>query len=325
MKHAIKTYYCVILSVMFSEVACAETWHPAPFDLGMVLYVHQSPEFDRDGDGLRDSLEWKLAEAFKPKLLFDSSEHHRLPHEPVTLFQVRPSGCIGKGCPKQPSTIWLKYAFLYQKDGGYGPSSDCKDAHNGDNQAIDFKLQSDDGQIWKLVHINISHFKYSQGFSAVANDDRHVRLFLSAHKHHHYFDTSNDHKDSPYSSFGCNDDVNGKGAQVSPKLFGEVCRKLGITGGVQTVGCKEMPHNVGEPEAHDTSFFIGPLDSFGYKGEDAWSNKHFKGGLGPDGGETSSLKSMWIKDKFSFGSEFKNYVPAEKLLGLLYLPILSLP
>ena len=266
---------------MLSGVGYAQTWHPAPFDLGTVLFVYQSPEFDRDRDGLRDALEWKLAEAFKPTLRFDSSEHHRLPHEPVTLFQVRPTGCIGEDCRKQPSTVWLKYALLYQKDGGYGPSSDCKDAHNGDNQSVDFKLQSNDGRIWKLVHINISGFQYSQPFSGQANDGRHVHLFLSAHKHHHYFGTGNDHKDSPYSDWGCNDDVNGQGAQVSPKLFGEVCRKLGISGGVQTVGCREMPHNVGEREAHDATFFVGPLDSFSYEGEDAWSDKDFKGGLGP--------------------------------------------
>jgi hypothetical protein len=322
MKFPIAILYAAILMVMLPDLIYAQDWRPAPVDLGTVLFVHQSPVFDRDNDGLRDSLELKLAEAFKPAFIFDSSEHHRRNGEPVTLFQVRPTGCIGSTCSQKPNSIALKFALLYAKDGGYGPSSDCTDAHNGDNQSVDFKLQSDDGRVWKLVEIDLGPFKYKQLFSGQSNHKRHVSLFLSAHKHHHYFDTSNDHKDSAYSDFGCNDDVNGNGARISPKLFGEVCRKLGISGGVQTVGCTEMVHNVGEPEAHDSAFFVGPLDSFGFHGEDAWSNRHFKGGLGPDGGDTSSLRSMWFKGAYTFGPNFSQFVPAEKLLGTLQLPIL---
>lgn len=304
--------------------AGAQQWRPRALDLGEPLFVYNHVERDRDGDGLKDDLERVLAEEFKPKLIFDSSEHHRLPHEPVTLFQVRPSGCIGLGCPgPRVNTVVLKYAFLFQEDGGYGPSSDCRDAHNGDNQSADFTLQSRDDRVWKLVHINNGgKFEWSQPLGGEANDGRHVNIYMSAHKHHQYFGTGYDHKDSPYSSWGCNDDVNGRGVQILPELYGEVCHNVGISGGVRRVACQNMPHNVGEPEAHSPAFFVSELDSFGYKGENAWSGKAFKGGLGDDGGTTSSLLSMWLTHSFRFGSEFAVYLAVEKQLTPLQLPLL---
>lgn len=292
-------------------------------DLGEVIFVYGAPELDRDGDGLKDELEYKLADAFKPKLVFDSAEANRQSFEPVTLFQVRPSGCIGQGCPlrngAESSTIKIVYALLFQRDGGYGPSSSCGNAHNGDNQGVTVVLETFDGRyIWDVKVLN-GHWEDPPSHIVLGDptsgawaqfEGTHPIVFLSAHKHHQYFNTSLDEEDSVYSDWGCNDDVNGQGAQILPSLRGEVCRDMGISGGVHKVGCQVMPYNVGEPENHNVDFFVNDLSGLGYNWENAWSSKPFKGGLGDDGGDTSSILSMWSNDGFQFGSSFPGYLPS---------------
>ncbi len=56
--------------------------------------------------------------------------------------------------------------------------------------------------------------------------------------------------------------------------------------------------NVGEPEAHDARWFIGPLDAYGYPREHAWGSADFTGGL-PGEGETSPNASKWSKVPFT--------------------------
>ncbi len=246
-------------------------------DLPVSIY-----EEDYDHDGLTDLKEYYLAEQFKPAFVFDSDEGNRRPNEPVVLFQVRPEGCMGSQCPK-PLRAWIKYVLLFAEDGGYGPSSDCFDEHNGDNQAVDIKIESADGQTWSLVQIFNSHEDFVwPGYSVEFWYDQlgrqdHPVIYLSAHKHHQYFDTSNDEKDSVYSDWGCNDDVNGKGIRMFANILSPGNR----------------PNNVGEPEAHDPARFVSELTAYGYPGENAWSDKPFKGGLGDDGGETTPMACMW--------------------------------
>jgi hypothetical protein len=163
---------------------------------------------------------------------------------------------------------------------------------------------------------------------------------MAAHKHHQYFSTSNDEKDSPYSDYGCNDDVNGKGARILPSLVSPFPDK--------------RPNNVGEPELHgykweevkhtgytmgpgrppepytytygrlvedpsqedpNAKYFINALDAYGYPGERAWSTKAFKGGLGSDGGETSGNHRIWKKHAFDFVPGFSKFRPLGRLTG----------
>ena len=279
-----------------------QAWNAKTLDLGESLFAPINNKDDNDNDYLADSLEHKLAEEFKPLLIFDSDENARLPNEPVTLFQIRPRGCIGGGC-NNIYTIDIKYLFLWQWDGGYGPDSSCGNSHEGDNQAIDLVLQSKDGHRWKLTYLNIwtggYGFQKEWSLDSNGNDNRHFHLYLSAGKHHHFFDTTYDHEDTPFgvpSPFSpCNEDVNGGGARIQPKLSDTYCFPSGI--------CKEVPLNVGESNAHSTEYFINDLSSLGYQGENAWGQQPFRGGLGGDSDDTAANSTIWIK------AEELKYVP----------------
>jgi hypothetical protein len=356
---------------------------PPSFYLGEILFVDDA-KFDHDGDGLRDDLEYKLAEAFKPLLVFDSHEKNRRTDEPRTLFQVRPGGlkadegcvgfleagisldkrcisivaglstqvygsgfkdddgCIGKGC-EAPWSVRIRYLFLFQRDGGYGPASDCVNAHNGDNEQADVQLESDDGQNWRPISAHI--LDWESPASAVQwvkqkerERENHPVIYMSAHKHHTYLDTSYDGEDSLYSEWGCNENVNGAGARIWPDLISPLTDK--------------RPNNAGEPELHsykwvrllpgekpesgyftditfpdlfstihilrrdapEAKYFIDALDAYGYPGEKAWSNKKFAGGLKYEG-VTDSNVVKWLKLPFKFGSEFFVYRPLALLKG----------
>ena len=285
-----------------------QAWNAKTLDLGESLFAPVNNRDDNDNDYLADSLEHKLAEEFKPLLIFDSDENARLPNEPVTLFQVRPRGCIGEGC-NNIYTVDLKYLFLWQWDGGYGPDSSCGNEHEGDNQAIDLVLQSKDGHRWKLTYLNIwtggYGFQKEWSLDSNGNDSRHFHFYLSAGKHHHFFDTTYDHEDTPFgvpSPFSpCNEDVNGRGARIQPKLSDTYCFPSGT--------CKEVPLNVGESNAHSTEHFINDLTSLGYQGENAWGQQPFRGGLGGDSDDTAANSTIWIKT-----GELK-YLPTTKDLG----------
>jgi hypothetical protein len=244
-------------------------------------------EVDHDLDGIPDMAEYDIAWKFKPYFVFDSDEGNRRPDEPVVLFQVRPTGCSGRGCPG-PISAHIRYFMLWAEDGGYGPSSDCTDSHHGDNQSVDILVESTDSNpystAWKAKVVQMNHLTWplmSARFGAdVLRRETHVTIYMSAHKHHQYFDTANDEQDSEYSDFGCNDDVNGEGAVVFANLLSP----------------HDRPNNVGEVESHPAGHFVDMLDDHGYPGECAWCGKDFKGGLGDDGGDTSPLG--WRDDPF---------------------------
>ncbi len=310
--------------------------------LGETLFVSEKKDLGRDHDldGLKDDLEFALADHFKPQIIFDSDEANRLSGEPVTLFQVRPLGCTGVGCSGNYRLL-VKYGFLFRRDGGYGESSDCWDDHNGDNQPATFQFDSGDGKDWILNQINNGSFVWP---ASKASGDKigmnniqwyqssHPVIYMSAHKHHQYFNTSRDEDDSIYSDFGCNDDINGKGAKVLPSLISPYS--------------DHRSNNVGEPELkvpskclqweeetnqkgieikhcvkwgarpdNDIKYFITGLGAFGYPGEDAWGASPFCGGLGCDSDETSPMSYMWEKAEFHFTGEF-NWDLYETLGGL---------
>ena len=286
-------YLLVLIGILTGSntIVLSQAVPPAVY-LDEIIFTNDQAALDRDKDGLKDNLEYQLAEHIKPLLVFDSSEQHRLPHEPVVLFQVRPLGCIGSGCAT-PWKVGISFVFLFKTDGGYGPSSWCKDAHNGDAQSASFELESNNGQSWKLTKINNGVFTWPQT-PVQWYQGTHATIYMSGHKHHQFFSTAYDEKNSPYSKWGCNDDVNGRGARIFPNLISSYPDR--------------RYNNVGEPAAHSADYFINSLDAFGYPRENAWSTKPFTGGL-PDQGGTSSVESTWMKNPFQFGNGFSTYVP----------------
>lgn len=100
---------------------------------------------DDDGDGLDDEMENKLAEAFRPIVVNDSSENatrHAVYTdvtgasviEPVVAFQVRQSAI-------HSNAITLMYMKLWMNDKGSG----C-DEHKGDTQSTPIHLMTPSGQ-----------------------------------------------------------------------------------------------------------------------------------------------------------------------------------
>ena len=306
------------------------------------LFVSEKKDVGRDHDidALKDDLEAVLANHFRPQLIFDSDEGNRLPNEPVTLFQVRPIGCTGVGCPGQ-YRILIKYGFLFRRDGGYGESSICFDRHNGDNQPATLELHSTDGKEWTLDKVTNGSFVWPPnkagdkvGVALIQwHQGSHPAIYMSAHKHHQYFNTDYDEDDSIYTGiWGCNDDVNGKGAKVLPSLIspypdhrpnnvGELelkiprkCLKYEVDFNQKGMAVKRCVQWGPRPD-NDVKYFITNLAPFGYPNEDAWGTSPFCGGLDCDSDTTSPMGSMWEHTEFSFTDQY-NWDFYETLGGL---------
>ena len=219
-------------------------------------------ERDLDGDGLKDDLESKLADYFRPYYKFDKDEGARRESEPITLFQVSPINKYYSGLtpPKEvPKQIWIRWVFLFKKDGGYGPDSWCRDAHNGDNDSATYRLIStDDGITWELEHVILGAYTRPRSgmylslpnckLEEAPGYPHHPVIFMSAHKHHMYFDNSYNHKDSFYSKHGCNDDVAGDG----DGFLSDLSSISKITG-------SPLLNNVGEPTRLLEKLYANPL------------------------------------------------------------------
>lgn len=221
---------------------------------------------DQDDDGLLDSVENELAEILRPFFKFDSAEAARQPFEPVTLFQVRPYDFCAGG----PLKLTVRWVFLFEEDGGYGPDSWCDDSHGGDNDIATYFLQSTNGGLtWTVTAINLGggsmQWTPTNGKSLSLESNTHPVIFMSGHKHHEYFDTSNDHQNSPYSEWGCNDDVNGQGAAFLSDV-------QSIHGEDPKAGTY---NNVGEPGSnHPAPPFVNSVSVF-FSGHSAWGTQDF--------------------------------------------------
>ena len=231
-----------------------------------------APEQDKDRDGLIDTLEGALAYAFRPYVIFDSAENARQPHEPVPLFQVRK---LNSGT--RIIRIGIKWVFLFRRDGGYGPdaSSVCGDAHDGDNDDALYELESrDSGVTWTLVRISLSFkgLEWPKNARLEAYDFTHPIIYMSASKHHEYLTKDYDHKSSLYSSVGCNDDVNGRGARFLVDI-----RSLEKNHGYY--------NNVGELNNRPSPPFVNNLEPF-FPSHSAWGEENFF--------EVGSIKDKWL-------------------------------
>lgn len=216
---------------------------------------------DLDQDGLSDAAEGELAESFRPKLVFDSTENALRSGEPVTLYQVRP-------VKTAPLTIRLTYLNLWAWDGGYGRRSWCKDSHVGDSQDVGVTVVSDDGgKSFRPVEVRNGAFTWPAKSGKMEWEGSHPVIYFSHGKHHQFFDTSYDGRPAPYTQWGCRETIDGKGP-----AFLSVLRA-----------------NAGEPESHPSPPFAGDLAAFGFPGSHAWSTQPF---LGP---AASPPASFWKK------------------------------
>ena len=229
---------------------------------------------DRDGDCLDDVSEHAVARWYAPMFVFDSREQARRPAEPVILYQVtHPDGC-------DDDRIELTYGYLFRDDGGYVESDLCGDSHPGDNQYLRLSLRYDavDGSV-SLDSLWAWGFAWPRNVLRFA-DGHHPAIFLSAGKHHPYFDTRADGHGSPYSSWGCVEAVDGRGQMI-----------------VTTVEAPAAPGwaNVGERSMHPLDAFVNDMGVFGYPGEDAWGTTPFCGGRPREGcsSDVNSMQALW--------------------------------
>jgi len=213
---------------------------------------------DRDRDGLIDEREGALADACRPYVRFDSDESARMDFEPVTLFQVRPVDLRSPDNLK----VEITWVLLYRQDLGYGEGSWCGGAHAGDIAALRYELMSQDGgTTWTVAAIRLGRKEplvWRQGMT-LETYGSHPVLSISSGNHNPYFSTEFDGQDSPYSFWGCNENVNGRGALVMPDL-------RSVWGDVY--------NNVGEPEFHPGPPFINSLENI-YAGQSAWQDQYF--------------------------------------------------
>jgi hypothetical protein len=225
---------------------------------------------DMDDDYLKDDLENTLAEDLAPYYKFDHFENSRRTFEPVTLYQVRPSGCADPSC--NPAEITITWAFLFLNDGGYGPASPLGNEHMGDNSGKSFTLRSEDGGVtWDLVKINTEDWNVLNDFTfrmfslGDFSTDRvtinevvegwppenpgirqHPVIYFSAHKHHEYLSPFFNDKGSLYGAG--DDNVDGQGKQLLADLHSHFN--------------DERFNNVGEPGKHPETFFVNCLPEF---------------------------------------------------------------
>lgn len=271
----------------------------------LVKTAEEAERLDLDRDGLIDGMESALAHAIRPYYIFDSSEKARQSFEPVTLFQVRPLDLSDMKMLR----IKILWVFLFRHDGGYGPDSYCDDSHGGDNDSSFYELLSLDGGVtWDLTTVGVGKggLHWGLGRQNLEMYGRHPVIFVSAHKHHQYLDTSYNHSDSYYSEWGCNDDVNGRGVNILVDL-------TSVAGTV-------FYNNVGEPEAHPSPPFIDDVSRF-YSGHSAWGNRDFYSDVcGPIAGKWMNHSfTKRATDLFSFRSYnySSHYIRHRNFLGEL--------
>ena len=250
------------------------------FDATEPVFTAVASPDDRDGDCMYDAAEHLLAERFKPLFVFDSRENVRRAQEPVVLYQAHPTPRAPCGA-RPPAQVEVTWAYLFRDDGGYATSSVCGDAHPGDDQYLRAVFDvSADGARFTLRSLWNWGFSFPR-HAMRALDRAHPIVYLSAGKHHPFFDTRADGRASPYSSWGCVEALDGRGAVVLPSLESAASPRRWL--------------NVGEAASHDADAFVGALDALGFPGETAWSSAPFCGQRPRDGctDGTNPLHGIW--------------------------------
>lgn len=238
-----------------------------------------SGDDDRDGDCMRDDAEHAVARWFRPIFLFDTRENARRLGEPAVLYQAHPIDGRGR-CDVAPTRVEVTYAYLFVDDGGYATSTFCADRHPGDDQYLRVVLDvSPDGRRFAVRSV----WNWGVQFPAAPMrvlDREHPLIYLSAGKHHPYFDSRADGRPSLYSSWSCVDGVNGRGAMNVPTL--------------ESPSAPQGRLNVGEPTLHPADAFVGDLGALGFAGESAWGADAFCGSRPRSGCEGNNpLRAIW--------------------------------
>lgn len=244
------------------SIAPVSLERPLVFENAFILWP------DRDMDGLDDAMETSLAEIVRPIFIFDLNENTLEKNEPLTLFQVRPVDLSGP----DEMTVRIRWVLLFRKSGGYGPCSAlCGGSHSGDIKAITFVMTSKDkGTTWETVKIALGEketITWEKGHDKIGSKTSHPQIFLSSGRHNLYFSPAPDGIKSPYSLFGCCDNVGGKGAVILPGI-----------------------KNVGEPEAHPEPVFTDSLAPF-FPGYSVWGTDNFFSMW------AGKISSKWLKNK----------------------------
>ncbi len=272
-----------------STAACADdfdAWPMAagapdldPLELPSPAFAPEAPD-DRDGDCMSDHAEHLVAERFRPLFVFDSRERARRDVEPVLFYQATPSRPRGP-CGEAPARVEVTWAYLLRDDGGYVASGVCGDAHPGDNQYVRALFDvRDRGRRLALASLTAWGFTFPRHAMRV-RDRSHPVIYLSAGRHHPYFDTRVDGHPSPYSRWGCVEASDGLGDAV--------------LGDVESEAAPRRWHNVGERDAHPREGFVGDLGAWGFTGEDAWGAEPFCGGRPRSGcsDSTNPMRGVW--------------------------------
>lgn len=286
-------------------MAEADRWVRLP----ETIYTTVGSARDQDHDGLKDDLEARLADIWRPFFIFDEAENNGAntsqlslqSWEPRVLFRVHP----GAAQPYAPSVLRINWGFLFRMDGGFRASWICDNHHSGDTQLAEYELISKDGGVnWRIDRVdlrkngspwtwtNASALQISAPIANIAGAGYERPLpiiFMSAGKHHQYYTGSQ----CENAGGSCDEDCAGGASRVAHLM----------PWGYWT--------NVGEPNAHPTSApndhgvstinrpFINYLGHIGYPNEEVWwanwqvegCGAIFTGGMNPGPNNTGAYET----------------------------------
>lgn len=227
------------------------------------MRLFDARSLDRDRDGLKDELENRLADTWRPYFIFDEEENALQGFEPVVIFRVSP---LDNWHPRDwPRRIRIIYGYLWRKDGGYEGAPIETNSHWGDTSSGSYELKSADGKSWTLEKVSLW-----DGPGTLAADSLKIEwteprstywgqmpnrpspiIHASSGKHHLYISKAScESWQSPIHPFE-NDDCD-EGVQRMANL---------APAGAFT--------NVGEPQHHGPPF-VDNLATFGYANEHVW-------------------------------------------------------
>ncbi len=235
-----KTASCLPLFALVASALCvslpaeaaladADRWIRLP----ETIFLTSASSRDQDKDGLKDDLEHRLADTWRPYFVFDEAENNGAntsqlslqSWEPRVLFQVRPMPCATTPCG---GTRYLKinWAFLFRMDGGFRADTVCTNHHSGDAQSGSYELVSFDGGVnWALERVNLwssvgwawanaPGISYSPRYGNIGGSgyERPLpKVWMSAGKHHQYLSGSACENASGF----CDDDCGGGAERIA--------------------------------------------------------------------------------------------------------------
>ena len=296
-------FLATLLSAPLSSAGMveAERWIKLP----ETIYATPGSARDRDGDGLKDDLESRLADTWRPFFVFDPAENNGANTsqlslqnwEPRVLFRVHP----GPALPSTSQVIRIQWGILFRMDGGFRASWICNNHHSGDSQGGEYELISFDGGVnWRLDRINMAKAGWwwtnapsLQVSGPVANirgawNDRPLPMvYMSAGKHHQYYTGSQCENAS-----GCDEDCAGGATRIAHLMPWGYWLNVGEPGNHPTSPAGDNGGNtINRP-------FVNWLWHIGYPNENTWwanwqregCGAIFTGGMNPGPGNSGAYE-----------------------------------